>query len=89
MRYAMTDQDVKKLSRADLLELLLAQLQENQQLRAQLEETKRQLAERKIDTPVLGSLAEAASRLDAIFQAADRTAQQYQKELSSFSDDPS
>ena len=39
----MTDKQLRKLSRGELLELLLAQTRESEQLRRELEETKRKL----------------------------------------------
>lgn len=73
----MTDRELKKLSRAELLELLLEKSRENEQLRAQLEEAKEQLASRTIQLANAGSIAEAALQLNGVFEAADRAAQQY------------
>lgn len=72
---------LKKLSRADLLELLLAESNENEQLRAQLDEANRKLASRELELEQAGSLAEAALRLNGVFEAADRAAQQYMENV--------
>ena len=44
----MTEKELRRLSRTDLLELLLAQRKENEQLRCILDETQAQLADRTI-----------------------------------------
>lgn len=73
----MTDKEVRKLSRTQLLEIMVAQGKEIEELRVQLEEAKRQLANRKIEIQEAGSLAEAALRLNGVFEAAQRAADQY------------
>lgn len=73
----MTDRELKKLSRADLLELLLAESRENEQLRAQLAEANARLASRQIEIENAGSIAEAALQLNGVFQAAQAAAEQY------------
>lgn len=73
----MTDRELRKLSRADLLELLLKEHKENEQLRLQLEQAQEKLTSREIEIEVAGSLAEAALRLNDVFKAADRAAAQY------------
>lgn len=73
----MTDRELKRLSRAELLELLLEKSRENERLRAQLEEAKEQLASRTIQLANAGSIAEAALQLNGVFEAADRAARQY------------
>ena len=44
----MTEKEVRKLSRLQLLEILVEQAHEIEQLKAELKETKEQLADRKI-----------------------------------------
>lgn len=73
----MTDRELRKLSRADLLELLLAQLKENEQLQRQLEEAEEKLASRTIEIENAGSIAEASLRLNGVFQAAQDACAQY------------
>ena len=73
----MTDRDLRKLSRADLLELLVEQMKENDQLHAQLEAAQEQLAERKIELDKAGSIAEASLQLNGVFQAAQDACAQY------------
>lgn len=73
----VTERELRKLSRADLLELLLAESRENERLRAELDEANRKLASRAIEIENAGSIAEAALRLNGVFEAAERAAQQY------------
>lgn len=73
----MTEEDLKKLRRSDLLELLIAQERENEQLRAQVTRLKERLENREIDLDQAGSIAEAAMRLNGVFQAAQDAAAQY------------
>lgn len=69
--------DLKKLSRADLLELLVEMGRENDRLKAELEEAQAALAERDLKLQRSGSLAEAALALNGIFEAADAACSQY------------
>ena len=73
----MTERELRRLSRADLLELLLAQRRENEQLRCILDQTQAQLADRTIKIENAGSIAEASLQLNGIFTAAQDTCQQY------------
>lgn len=73
----MTDKELRRLSRAELLKMLLAQTEENQKLKKQLQEAKDALAERQIAIDNAGTLAEAALALNGVFAAADEAARQY------------
>ena len=73
----MTEKELKRLRRSDLLELLLAQSKENQKLQQELEEARAQLADQAIKIEKAGSMAEAALQLSGIFEAADRACTQY------------
>ena len=58
----MTDKELRRLSRGELLEMLIAQAAENDQLKNRLEQAEAQLRDRKIAISNAGSLAEAAFR---------------------------
>ena len=73
----MTDNDLKKLNRTELLELLVEQSKKIDQLQAQLDEANRKLADRQIEIDKAGSIAEASLRLSGVFQAAEEAAEQY------------
>jgi len=73
----MTSRELKKLSRTQLLELLLKLSRENEQLRARQEELEYQLQDRAIQIENVGSIAEAALKLNGVFEAAQAAAAQY------------
>jgi hypothetical protein len=73
----MTEQELRKLRRGDLLDLLLDLTKENEILRAQLDQTRKQLANRTIAIEKSGSIAEASLRLNGVFEAAQAACEQY------------
>lgn len=73
----MTDKELRKLSRAELLEMLIAQMKENEMLRSKLNLANERLQDRKIAITNAGSIAEAALQLNDVFKAADAAAEQY------------
>ena len=73
----MTDKELKKLSRAELLEILVEQSKEMEELRSELAEVKEQLNSREIKLGKAGSIAEAALGLNKVFEAAQAAADQY------------
>ena len=73
----MTDKELKRLSRSELLEMLIAQMKENEALQSRLELAEAQLNDRKIAVEKAGTLAEASLSLNGVFQAAEAAAQQY------------
>lgn len=73
----MTDKELRRLRRADLLELLIQQTQENQLLQQELEEARAQLADRTIRIGKAGSVAEAAVELSGVFEAAQEACSRY------------
>lgn len=77
MENRMTDRDLKRLSRADLMERLLAQVDENEKLGAKIEEMEKQLNDRQITTEKAGSIAEAALQLSGVIEAAQEAAEEY------------
>lgn len=70
-------QNLKKLSRAELLEMLIAEEKRIDQLEKELEEAREMLKDRTIKIETSGSIAEAALKLSGIFEAAQRAADQY------------
>ena len=73
----MAKKELSRLSRQELLEVLLAQAEENRKLKKQLQEARDALTNRKIEVERAGTMAEAALRLNGVFEAADQAAQQY------------
>lgn len=73
----MTDKELKRLSRAELLELLLVQTRQNEQLREELALAQNQLADRRLQVENAGDLAHAVLEVNAVMEAAQAAAQQY------------
>lgn len=73
----MTDKELKKLKRNELLEMLLEQSKTVEKLKAELEEKDRLLEEKSIKISEAGSIAEAALKLNNIFESAQAAADQY------------
>lgn len=73
----MTEKELRKLNRAELLELLLELSRENETLREQLRQTEAALADRRLRLDQAGSIAEAALQVSGIFEAAQQAADQY------------
>ncbi len=73
----MTEKELRKLKRVELLELLVEQTTEMEELRSQLEEARKALADRKILLQRAGSIADAALALNRVFEAADQAARDY------------
>lgn len=73
----MTDKELKRLSRSELLEMLIAQMKENEALQSRLELAEEQLNDRQIAVEKAGTLAEASLSLNGVFEAAEAAAQQY------------
>lgn len=73
----MTDRELKKLKRQDLLEILIFQNKEISRLKEQLEQAEEELHTRRIAIDKAGSIAEAALQLNGVFEAAQAAAEQY------------
>ncbi len=73
----MTERELKKLSRVELLELLIEQTERNEELEQKVAAMEQQLYDKRIDTKEIGTLAEACLKVNKIFEAADAAAEQY------------
>lgn len=73
----MTSKELRRLSRRDLLEMLISQTRELNQLRQELGEAHEALNTRQILLSNSGSIAEAALQLNKVFEAAQAAADQY------------
>lgn len=73
----MTDKELRKLSRSELVQMLLQQSQEIQMLRKQLQSAEAALEKRIITILESGTMAEAALKLSGVFEAADVACQNY------------
>lgn len=73
----MTNKDLKKMSRAELLELLLVQTKETDRLRKRLEDAEAELSQRYLKISNAGDLANAVVQINGVMEAAQAAAQQY------------
>lgn len=73
----MTDKELRKLSRAELLEMLLNQSKEVETLRKQLQEAQAKLDSRQIMLDEAGNIAEAALLVNGVFETAQQAAKDY------------
>lgn len=77
----MTEKEIKKLNRQDLLILLGEQTERADQLEVKLKNAEKMLLERKLIQEQCGTMAEAALKLNNIFADADNAAAQYLEEI--------
>ena len=73
----MTDKELKKLSRAELLEMLIEQSKRADELQAKLDKAEEELNSRQLKVDEAGSIAEASLRLNGVFEAAQAASEQY------------
>ncbi len=73
----MTNTELKRLSRRELLEMLIEQGRENDRLKEELRQANEKLESRKIIFEKSGTLAEAAIAINDVLAAADAAAAQY------------
>lgn len=77
----MTEKELRRLSRADLLEMLIEQSVELQNVREKLAAAEAALASRVIEIDTAGSIAEASMRLNGVFEAAQAACEQYTQNI--------
>lgn len=77
----MTEKELKRLTRADLLEMLIAQSEELRQVKERLKIAEAALANRVIEIDNAGSIAEASLRLNGVFEAAQAACEQYTENI--------
>ena len=73
----MTDKELRRLSRCELLQMLLEQTGEVERLQAELDKTRAELNDRAIMLESCGNLAEASLKINRVFEAAQQAAEQY------------
>ena len=73
----MTDKELQKLKRAELLEIMLNLQSENDRLKSENEKLKLAVNERSITLQDAGNIAEAALQLNGVFKAAQEAADVY------------
>ena len=73
----MTERELRRLSRKDLLEMMIEQKKELEALKLELEEARKALQNREIMLDEAGSIAIAALQINGIFEAAQAAGKQY------------
>ena len=73
----MTDKELKKLKRAELLQLLLTQSREMDRLKSELEEANKKLSDRNLQNEKAGSFAEACVGAYNIIEETQQAADLY------------
>ncbi len=73
----MTNKELRKLNRTELLELLLSVTTEVERLNSEISKLKAELEEKNIKIRKTGSIAEASLKLNGVFEAAQNAADQY------------
>ena len=73
----MTEKELKKLNRYQLLELLVMQTERADKLEKRVEELEARLEERDLSYLKLGSVADVAARLAGVFEASQQAADLY------------
>lgn len=73
----MTDKQLRKLRRSELLEMRMEIEQENETLAAENRDLRARLEDKQLRIEKSGSLAEAALQLSGVFEAAQRAAELY------------
>ncbi len=73
----MTEKDLKKLNRYQLLELLIVQTDRADKLQVKLDAVQKQLQDQQLQISSLGSIAEASLQLKGVFQAAQDAGDMY------------
>lgn len=77
----MTSRELRKESRAGLLEILLAQSREIDCLKAEVASLNEKLEEKELVMSRSGSIAEASLELNRVFEAAQLVADQYVRSI--------
>lgn len=73
----MTEKELKKLNRYQLLDMLIIQTERANHLQKQLEAAQEKLDAREVQMTVMGSIAEASLHLGGVFEAAQNAADIY------------
>ena len=73
----MTDKELHKLSRSELLEIMVEQQKEIERLQTELDQAKSLIESRKMLMRKAGSIAEASLRISEVFEAAQKAADRY------------
>jgi len=84
----MKEKELKRLSRADLLEMLIDQSKELQEVREKLQQAEEELKKREIVIGNTGSIANASLMLNSVFEAAQAACREYVENAHTFGERP-
>ena len=73
----MTDKEVRKLRKAELLEVHIELSEENDRLKGEIKELNQKLEDRKLKIDNCGSIAEASLLISCVFESAQKAADYY------------
>ena len=73
----MEEKKLKKIGKKELLEILLSQANRIDELEKELSKVQKQLESKKFELAECGNLAEAALKLNGVFESAQMAAEQY------------
>ncbi len=82
----MTNKELQKLKRTDLLEILVEQGKALEKLRAENDALQKKLEDRTICIEKAGTIAEASLQLNGVFEAAHAAATQYLENIQNLSE---
>lgn len=82
----MTEKELRRLSRADLLEMLIEQSAELHKVRKKCRLLEQKMESRQIAIDEAGSIAEAALRINGVFEAAQASCEQYMENIRALSE---
>lgn len=77
----MDNKELRKMNRKELLEIILAQTKRIEDLELEIKKVKGELNSKKIEIEEAGNIAEAALKLNKVFETAEIAAEQYIKAI--------
>ncbi len=77
----MTDKEFKRLKRSDLIYIIYEYQKKQEELLKENQELRDRLAEKELKITTAGSLADVAAKLSGLFEAAQKTADDYMAQL--------
>lgn len=77
----MDNKELRKMNRRELLEIILAQTKRIEDLELEMKKVKGELNSKKIEIAEAGNIAEAALKLNKVFETAEIAAEQYRKAI--------
>ena len=77
----MTDKEFKHLKRSDLIYIIYEYQKKQEELLEENRELREKLSDKELRIEKAGSLAEAAAKLNGLFEAAQQTADDYMSQL--------